>query len=54
MLATIRASFQFSKYLDTLYQSSKITQTPFFSINSQAVRIIEDPLDFYALLSVTK
>lgn len=53
MFAAIRASFKFSQYLDTLYQFSKVTQTPFFTINSQAVRIIEDPLDFYVLLSVS-
>lgn len=52
MLKTIRTYFKFSKYLDTLYQQSKALETPFFKINSQAVRIIEDPLDFYALLCV--
>lgn len=52
MLAILKARFMFSKYLETLYQKSKATETPFFVLNSQAVHIIEDPLDFYALLNV--
>ena len=53
MRSLFAARYSFSSYIETLYQKSKITQTPFFSINSMACRIIEDPLDFYTVLSVT-
>ena len=45
-------SYPFSKYLDALYQTSVRNTTPFFTVPSNCVQIIEDPLDFYLLLSV--
>jgi hypothetical protein len=44
--------YRFSKYVEALYQRSKKVETPFFTINSLACRIIEDPLDFYSVLTV--
>lgn len=52
MIKIFKNSFRFSKYLDNLYQQSKANQMPFFKLNSHAVHIIEDPLDFYSLLNV--
>jgi hypothetical protein len=42
----------FSKYLETLYQTSVKSQTPFFRVDSSQIQIIEDPLDFYLHLNV--
>lgn len=52
MFRTFKNCCKSSNYLELLYQQSKVAQTPFFTINSSAIRIIEDPLDFYALLCV--
>ena len=49
---TEKINFMASKYLQTLYSSSIKTQTPFFTVNSDQITIIEDPLDFYLLLKV--
>lgn len=47
-----RTQYTFSSYLETLYQGSVRAQTPYFTVNSDRISVIEDPLDFYLLLRV--
>lgn len=44
--------FFFSNYLETLYQASVKSQTPFFRVDSSQIQILDDPLDFYLHLNV--
>lgn len=46
--------YRFSKYVDAVYQTSVQNKTPFFTVASNCIQIIEDPLDFYVLLSVVR
>lgn len=39
--------------LQNLYNESKIQKTPFFTVPSHKIKIIDDPLDFYMQIQVT-
>ena len=51
ILLTLHNRFKFS-YLQLLYEASSRAKTPFFRVDSSAIQVIEDPLNFYIHLNV--
>ncbi len=51
MATTLQQIFKFS-YIKLLYDGSVRAKTPFFRVDSSAIQVIDDPLNFYLHLNV--
>lgn len=51
IMLTLNRRFNFSS-LQLLYEAGIKAKTPFFRVDSSAIQVIEDPLNFYLHLNV--